>query len=411
MNSKTYDVVVMGGGPGGSTTATVLARKGYRVLLLEKEKFPRFHIGESLLPGLWEIWDAIGITSKLEAANFVIKHGANFAMFNAPEDIPLPIEEVKQYFLRPYTYHVERARYDKILLDHARDCGVEVREEWAVVEVLFDGTRAVGVDATSTGNDVHRFEAPMIVDATGRSCLLARKLGWRRLDPKLNKYAYFTHFRGADRQFIDESVASVNTDIHTIDGGWMWYIPLSNDSVSVGAVIDIEEVRKIKGNQVRLETAIRRCPRIRDWTASAEQMMEVKPISNISYLNDRFVGDGFLLVGDAAMFVDPIFSAGVTLAMRGGMFAAETIHEAFEADDFSAARLSAYEARIRHPMGRIFKMIYNWYRILELKDPQNIISMARKIPILRERLIVLMSGGYDRFDFEEILMAAESEEH
>ncbi len=405
MSREDVDVIVIGGGPGGASTATFLAQKGYRVLLLEKETFPRFHIGESLLPAAWDIWDALGVTTTLEEADFVIKQGVNFAMFNAPHDITLLTGEFPQYFQRPYAYHVERARFDDILLNHARQSGVDVRQGWTVMDVVFDGKRAIGITAT-TGADLHSIFAPIVVDATGRACLLARKLGWRQPDPQLHKYACFTHFQGAYRR---ETNGTYMTDIHSIEGGWLWYIPLSDDTVSVGAVLDMEHVRRTPGVQARFDSAIARCPRIREWIGSARQLIEVKSISNISYLNHCFVGDGFVLVGDASMFVDPIFSAGVTLALRGGMFAAESIHAAFAAGDFSAARLAPYEARIRHPMSRIFKMIYNWYRILERQDPHNIFFLSQEIPLLRERLIVLLSGGYDHVDLEAILKAAEDQ--
>jgi halogenation protein CepH len=414
---KPFDVVVMGGGPGGSSTATFLAQKGHKVLLLEKERFPRFHIGESLLPALWDIWDALGVTAELEAKGFVVKQGVNFAMFNSPNDIALLTGEYPEYFQRPYAYHVDRARFDEILLNHARRSGVEVREGWTVQDVLFDGSRAVGVSAGPTGEAARPIPAPMVVDATGRSSLIARKLGWHKRDPALSKVSYFTHFKGARRQETIEILkdpvlcqdGTYMTDIHTIDGGWIWYIPLTDDVVSVGVVADVKNDFGANDPQTRFNRAIESCPRIREAIGSAQQMMEMQVISNISYLSDSFVGDGFVLVGDASMFVDPIFSAGVTIAMRGGMFAAEAIHEAFLAGDFSAARLKPYEMKIRHPMGRIFKMIYNWYQILQSKDAGNIFAMSRQMPLLRERLIVLLSGGYDKVDMESILKATEGQ--
>ena len=415
--AEQFDVIVMGGGPGGSSTATFLAQKGHRVLLLEKERFPRFHIGESLLPALWDIWDKLGVTSELEAKGFVVKQGVNFAMFNSPQDIALLTGEYPEYFQRPYAYHVDRASFDEILLNHARRTGVEVREEWTVQDVLFEGSRAVGVSAGPNGQAARPIRSSIVVDATGRSSLISRKLGWHKRDPQLSKVAYFTHFKGARRQETIEILkdpvlcqdGTYMTDIHTIDAGWIWYIPLTDDIVSVGAVVDLKHDFGAPDPQTRFNRAIESCSRIRDWVGSSQQMIEMQAISNISYLSDSFVGDGFVMVGDASMFVDPIFSAGVTIAMRGGMFAAEAIHEAFAAGDFSAARLKPYELKIRHPMGRIFKMIYNWYHILQNKDVGNIFAMSQQMPLLRERLIVLLSGGYDKVDMEAILKATEGQ--
>jgi halogenation protein CepH len=406
MQGDRYDVVVMGGGPAGASTAAVLAQAGRRVLVLERESFPRFHIGESLLPAAWELWDRLGVTKQLEAEGFAVKQGVNFQMFESPLDITLLTGEFPEYFQRPYTYHVERARFDKILLDNAREKGAEVREGWEVRDVLMDGTRAVGVMAGPVDGPITAYPCSVVVDATGRSCMLARKMGWRKPDPKLNKLSYFTHYEGAYRRVTD---GSVMTDIHTIEGGWFWYIPLAHDLVSVGAVLDTDYVREMSRSdmQVKLERAIARAPKITEWLRSARQVMEVRTISNISYLNESFVGDGFVLVGDASCFVDPIFSAGVTLALRGGIFAAEEIDGALKEGNLSAERLKAYERRIRYPMDKIFRMIYNWYDVLKRKDANNLFARSRRAPLLRERLVVLLSGGYDRVDMEALLSGAD----
>ncbi len=410
------DVVIIGGGPGGSSAATMLAAAGKQVILLERERFPRFHIGESLLPGAWELWNRLGIIPRLEAEGFLPKQGINFGMFNRPpeEDVVLLTAEYPRYFERSYAFHVERARFDEVMLEHATACGADTRQEWTVREVLFDGSQAIGVLAGPNGQDPHPIYASVVVDASGRDCLMARKLGWRNPDPKLNKIAHFTHFKGGWRRepttimkWDDVLPDSTTTDIHTIDGGWIWFIPLKGDIVSVGTVLDARYAKTLgETPQERFEKGIASCTQVSDWLKNAKQTMEMHTISNISYLNDCFVGDGFVLVGDASMFIDPIFSAGVTIATRGGVYASDTILECFAHNDFSAERLKAYETRIRLPMSRIFKMIYNWYTILEKKDANNIISRARRIPMLRDRFITLLSGGYEKVDMEQILVAA-----
>ncbi|WAR45390.1 NAD(P)/FAD-dependent oxidoreductase [Methylomonas rapida] len=410
-----FDVAVIGGGPAGTSAATLLAKAGKRVVLFERARFPRFQIGESLLPAGWEIWRRLGITKKIEAEGFTVKQGINFGMFNQKPDVLLLTAEYPDYFERPYTYHVERARFDEILLEHAEECGVDVRREWSVADVLFEGDQAVGVNAGANGTTPSPIHASVVIDASGRESLIARKLGWRRPLPELNKISHFAHFKGGFRRNPHDFVTfgevidgSVTTDIHTIDGGWVWYIPLRNNVTSVGVVLDARAAKRLGTSpQECFETAINRCDCVRDWLTGAEQTMDVKTIASIGYINDRFHGDGFLLLGDASMFVDPVFSAGVTLAMRSGLYAADTILDGFaNGGDFSALRLSAYEARIREPMERIFKMIYNWYRILEQKDANNIILRSRNSPMLRERFIVLLSGGYDKVSMEQILEAA-----
>jgi halogenation protein CepH len=416
MIEERCDVVVIGGGPGGSSAATMLAKAGLEVILLERERFPRFHIGESLLPGAWELWTRLGAIEKLEAEGFPPKQGINFGMFNKPpeDDVVLLTAEYPRYFELPYAFHVERARFDEIMLDHSASCGADVRQQWTVKEVLFEGDRAVGVLAGPNGAEPHPIRARMVVDASGRDSMLAKSFGWRKPDPELNKVAHFTHFHGGWRRdpttimkWDDVLAGSTTTDIHTIDSGWIWFIPLKNDIVSVGTVLDARKAKTMGANpQERFEAGIESCVQVREWVKGAKQTMEMHTISSISYLNECFVGNGFCLVGDASMFIDPIFSAGVTIATRGGVYASDTILECFKHNDFSAERLKAYENRIRIPMSRIFKMIYNWYRILEMKDANNIILRARKIPMLRDRFITLLSGGYEKVDMEAILQAA-----
>ena len=410
------DVVVIGGGPGGASVATVLAEAGLQVLVLERERFPRYHVGESLLPALWELWDRLGVTATIEAAGFVPKQGIRFGMFEDPEDVLLLTAEHPEYFPRSYAYHVDRARFDALLLENARAKGAEVRQGWTVSDVVLRDGWATGVLAAPNGETPRPIEASVVVDATGRDCLIARKMGWRRPDPALNKVAHYTQFAGVSQQpaaglppAARRLPGSATTDIHTVEGGWLWYIPLPGDVASVGVVLDAHRSGRLGGSpQTIFERALAECERLRAPLTGARQLLPVETVSGISYINESFVGNGFVLVGDASMFVDPIFSAGVTLAIRGGVYAADCILDAFQQGDFSAARLRPYESRIRQPMDRIFEMIRHWYAILEERRPNDMIRRARDIPWLRERLIVLLSGGYEKIDLESFLLSLDS---
>jgi halogenation protein CepH len=408
-----FDVVVIGGGPGGASAATVLAERGLKVLVLERQHFPRFHTGESLLPALWDLWDRLDVTAEIEAAGFVPKQGIAFGMTRSGDEVVLLTAEYPEYFPRTYAYHVERARFDQILLDNARKKGAEVREGWSVQDVIFEADQARGVLAGPNDGELRPILAAVVVDATGRDCLISRRLGWRRPDPALNKVSHFTHFAGAGRRSAQEFLTTHDTlagatvtDVHTVDGGWLWYIPLADEVVSVGVVLDAKGAGQIRGGpQERFDHAVASCPKVREWLRRARPLMPMQTISNIAYINDRFVGHGFMLVGDAAMFIDPIFSSGVTLAMRGGIFAADCILDAFQRRDFRAASLQPYEERIRVPMRRLFHMIHNWYALLGREDSHNLILRAQHAPWLRERLIVLLSGGYEKMDIESFLLA------
>jgi len=381
------------------------------VIVLERDPFPRYHVGESLLPALWELWDRLGVTAQIEAAGFVAKQGIRFARPDDPDDVVLLSAEYPEYFPRSYTYHVDRARFDALLLDNARTKGADVREGWTVSDVWMSGDWVKGVLAAPNGEAPRAIAADVVVDASGRDCLLARRMGWRRPDPSLNKVAHYTQFAGGERSEVAHPLSSADripgattTDVHTIDGGWLWYIPLSGDVVSVGAVLDAHRAGRLAGDpEAVLDAALAACPRVRAQLEGARRTMPVQTISGISYINESFAGNGFVLVGDASMFVDPIFSAGVTLAVRGGIYAADTILDAFQRRDFSAARLASYEARIRPPMDRIFELIRHWYDSLD--RPDDMIRRSRDLPWLRERLIVLLSGGYDKMDLESFALA------
>jgi flavin-dependent dehydrogenase len=355
VNGVSYDVAIIGGGPGGSSVATHLARGGLNVGLFERETFPRFKVGESLVPAIMLLLERLGALEPVARGGFQIKYGATF--HDQDTDLGTTF-----YFLRGmpwphWTYNVPRAEFDTILLEHARKQGAHVHQPATVSDVAFD-PEGVTLDVDHDGQRLsHR--ARFLIDASGRDGFLATRLGRRQRVPNLGKVALFGHYRGADRfPAPDEG----NIRVYLFDCGWFWWIPFSNDLTSVGAVLHARVVREHRGTPEQLfEAMIRQCRAVHEHLATAELVTPVHRTANFAYDNTPVVGDRFLCVGDAIAFIDPIFSSGVFIAMRSAELAAESILEAFKTGRFSARRLGAYERRVRRGMGPFFKFIHKYY--------------------------------------------------
>jgi flavin-dependent dehydrogenase len=349
-----YDVIIAGGGPAGATCATILAQHGRRVLLLEKERFPRFKIGESLMPFTYGPFKRIGVLDKLKQSRFVRKHSVQFVNASGKESQPFYFQQTHPHESST-TWQVLRSEFDQMMLENAREKGVDAREGWAVQDVLFDGGRAVGVKAKDPDGVVHDVRAAVTVDATGTSAIL-------RPDPKLRKAAVFAHYRGAKRDTgMDEGATLV---LHLANGrGWFWFIPLPDDIASIGVVADSEYLFDgRKGDPQRvLREEIARCPKIEERLAEATPTSDAHVLSDFSYSARRCAGDGWVLIGDAFGFLDPIYSSGVFLALVSGERAADAIHEALEAGDPSAARLGAWGGEFYAGMQAIRKLVYAFY--------------------------------------------------
>ncbi len=361
MNPENYDVIIAGGGPAGATCGTILAQHGHRVLLLEKERFPRFKIGESLMPLTYGPFKRTGMLEKLQRSHFVRKYSVQFVNSSGKESQPFYFHQTHPHESST-TWQVLRSEFDQMNLQNAREKGVDAREGWAVQDVLFVGERAVGVKAKDPEGGVHEIRAAVTVDATGTNAILSRKLNIRRPDPMLRKAAVFAHYRGARRDGgIDEGATLV---LELANGrGWFWYIPLPDDVTSVGVVADPEylfEGRKGDPQRV-LDEEIARCPGLADRLNTAAQSCEVRVLSDFSYSARRCAGDGWVLIGDAFGFLDPIYSSGVFLALVSGERAADAIHEALKAGEPSAARLGAWGEDFHVGMQAIRKLVYAFY--------------------------------------------------
>ncbi|HEX6861873.1 MAG TPA: NAD(P)/FAD-dependent oxidoreductase [Thermoanaerobaculia bacterium] len=357
-----YDVIVIGGGPGGAAAATLVAQRGHKVLLLERSAEPKFKIGESLMPATWSTFERMGMIPRLLASHFPRKYSVQFYSKTGKASAPFYFQETDPHE-SSVTWQVLRSEFDAMLLENAQEHGVEVRRGVAVKDVIFEGERAVGVKL----DDGSTLSCKVVVDATGRSAFLGRKLGLIRPDPELRKAALFTHYEGALRDpGIDEGATLV---LYTQEkkNGWFWYIPLPEDKVSVGVVGSVEHLitNRPSGRSTDPQTVfdeeVAACSALVPRLQNARQTMPVQVLNDFSYRSSRIAGDGWVLVGDAFGFLDPIYSSGVFLALKSGELAADSIHAALEAGDVSGARLGAFGPEFLAGMEAMRKLVYAFY--------------------------------------------------
>jgi flavin-dependent dehydrogenase len=357
MAKGSYDAVVIGGGPAGSSVATRLAQSKRRVLLLEKERFPRFHIGESLLPCSMPLLEELGAMPAVRAAGFLPKYAAEFVTADGTRQrryafagglVPGPIS----------AYEVDRSEFDKVLLENARTHGVEVREGVQVTH--FDLERSDGVEIRARAEDGSEstLQAQMLIDASGQSSFLAGRLGLREMDRDLKNFGVFSHFEAAHR-YTGEREGDISVVL--VPGGWWWVIPLANDRTSVGLVAPASILKGRKPDEAYYTEQIQNTPFLRERLAPARRVAPVRSISDYSYTCKRLVGDRFMLVGDAAAFIDPVFSTGVYLGMVGAFRAAEAVDRALAKKRFARAEFLAYERWVFKNVGAYRDFVKGFY--------------------------------------------------
>jgi flavin-dependent dehydrogenase len=336
------DVVVIGGGPGGSTTATMLARQGWHVLLLERTHFPRDHVGESLLPASIPVLEELGVLPAVQAAGFLPKWGATMVWGKDPTPWSWYFRETNQQY--PHAYQVWRPYFDQLLLENSRAYGVDVREGHHVVDVLFEDGGASGVRYVTDGAAPGTVRARFVVDASGQGGLLGRMLQLRRWDPFFQNLAVYGYFAGAQRLPAPDDT---NIFIEAYPHGWLWNIPLHTGWMSVGAVVDShtgQEGLRCRGPQRFLREQLAQAPYTAQMLHNASLAAGPFVVKDWSYTSDHIVGDGYILVGDAACFVDPLFSSGVHLALMAGVLAAAYVTSALKDPDMRAAAGQMYTA-------------------------------------------------------------------
>ncbi|HUS11504.1 MAG TPA: NAD(P)/FAD-dependent oxidoreductase [Pyrinomonadaceae bacterium] len=386
--NQNYDVIVIGGGPAGSTIASILAREGRKVVLFEKERFPRHHIGESLMTDTYFTFQRMGLLEKMKASPFVRKYSVQFANPAGRESRPFYFFEANHHECA-VTWQVTRAQFDLMLIEHAEEQGARVYQETQIKRVLFDGMRAYGVEARFKDGSLQEFHAPVVVDATGQTAMLSNKFGWRVRDPKLKKAVLYSYFKGAHREPDLNGGATLVLRTPAGSNGWFWYIPLENDITSVGVVADPEYLVQGRGQDLAkiFHEEIEKVESCRKRVAGATRVDKIYSILDYSYRSKSCAGDGFILIGDAYGFLDPIYSSGVLLALKMAELAADSIHDAFRNNDFSGARLGQYQAKLDLAIESMRKLVYAFYN-----EGFSFAQFLQKYPEQRVNIISLLMG-------------------
>lgn len=361
-----YDVIIIGGGPAGATLGSYLSMAGVSNLIIEKAMHPRPHVGESLVTNTTRIFDEIGFLPTMESEGFVHKPGATW---HAPHNrgslsiifAEFPIEGVNQ----PYSYHIERSHFDLKLLKHANNLGSHVIQGVAATQVLMEEGQACGVRVRLAGQEVD-LPCKIVVDASGRDTFLGRHMRLKVKDPLFNQYAIHAWYEDVDRGDT-KNLDDIHIYFLSIERGWVWQIPISDTVTSIGVVVEKEHVKKslddvesffgeFLNTNENLAHAMRNARRVTDFTTEGDY----------SYSMKRLVGDGWLLVGDAARFVDPIFSSGISVALHSAKFASERILHALEIEDYREGVFLPYEEKLREGVEIWYEFIRLYYKLMPL---------------------------------------------
>ena len=385
-----FDFAVAGGGPAGSSTATSLGQRGHSVVLFERETFPRFHIGESLLSTANDAFAALGVTKQIESARFPAKWGARLFTHDGQSGRYVDFTDVREV-TRPQTYQVCRQEFDRILLERAREVGVHVREACNVTGCEFTPDAAILDVASRVDGATSRLHVRALVDATGRGGLLARKFNLRTEEPRLANIAIFSHYTNVPR--LEGPRPDDIRLIARSDAGWFWLIPISKELTSVGVVLPKALYHRLANGSPdeTLNRTIADTPIVAELMREARREWPVRVEKDFSYSASTYAGDRWILAGDAGSFLDPVFSTGVSIAMESGIEAAAELHRALMRNDFSVSGFAAFSRRQRKRFETYRRFVTGFY------TPQfrDIFFSPEPPPLIFRSVVTMLAGKWN----------------
>ncbi|TWT57862.1 hypothetical protein KOR42_12290 [Thalassoglobus neptunius] len=401
--ASSYDVVVIGAGPAGSTVAALVASEGHSVLVLERATFPRFHVGESLIPETYWPLKRLGLIEKMKASSFPKKFSVQFVSDGWKESAPFYFDENDPHE-SSQTWQVERADFDKMLVDNAVDRGATVRTRAQVLEVLFDGERATGVKVKLSSEDgeteTREIRSKVVVDASGNSAFLSNRMKLRIPDPYLRKGTVWSYFKGALRDPGKDEGATLI--MQTEDKkSWFWYIPLRGDVVSVGCTGSMGYMFP-KGStpEETFQRELDRCPAMKKRLEPSERCLDFFTTKDYSYKSSQAAGEGWVLCGDAFGFIDPVYSSGVYLALKGGEFVADSINEALQNGDLTGETLGRWRSEYSAGIDNFRKLVYAFYA-----PDFSFASFMKEHPQYKPNVVSILIGDVFRPEVAEIFTA------
>lgn len=391
------DVIVIGGGPAGTTASTLIAQQGFSVRLLERELTPQYRVGESLIPETYWTFKRLKMLEKLKSSRFVKKHGVQFVNSSGKLSAPFYFHEHKPDE-SSQTWQIRRIEFDSMMLQNARDQGVEVNQGIRVLDVLFDGDRAVGVLIKDSNGNQKELFADVIVDASGQSSMIINKFKLREPDPSLNKGAIWTYYEGAFRDEGQNEGATIVLSLKN-SNGWFWYIPLHDNIVSVGVVAEFDYLFKgRRGHETTFQEELQNCPAVKKRIATGKQVAELRVTKDFTYRTKQAAGNGWVLVGDALGFLDPLYSSGILLALKSGELAADAIIEGLQKNDTSAEQLGIWTTEYFKGMDRMRRLVVEFYNGFNFGD------FVRRFPHHKGNVTDLLIGDLFQDELDQVFV-------